>query len=348
MKPRILFLGLALPLIAFLIVGCTSGNYQQPDPNLVALAIAATQQAEQNQAEPKVDTTKIALEIMATNMAVGSTEDAMEDTQESLKSTQTALDATQQALSHPQPIPLPIYFDTETPADVVEEINYDEKIKNAKILVYEDTQEIGMWVTDALNGMDVEYTHVGDAVGNLMTNLNSPIEWDLIIIAAENRSRVQGEFWDVIVERMVKQDTAVIAEVWYLDFLGGGRISNFLSNCGVQFQKDYELAESIYWLQPEHPLFTDPNTAMPLIHYSRYWGSQAGDYVRVAPGSEADLVAGAYQKNKSDYGLITSCMEGRVILQTFSNHDYHKDEIVALWQNYITYTLKNRFDKLAE
>lgn len=347
MKLRITQFGIVIAFIAMLISGCTSAGTPQADPALVALAIAATQQAEQQQSEAQVDPTKIALEIMATNLAVESTKNAIEGSQNSLLATQQALQATQQALTNPQPIPLPIGVETDQP-DEPDEIDYEDKIKNAKILVYEDTQNIGMWVTDALDGMDVEYTHVGDAIGHFMTNLNSPIEWDLIIIAAEDRSNVQGEFWDVIVERMVKQDTAVIAEVWYLDFLGGGRISNFLSKCGVQFHKDYDLAESIYWLQPEHPLFSDPNVAMPLIHYSRYWWTQAGDFVRLAPGSDADLVAGAFQKNKSDYGLITSCMEGRVILQTFSNHDYHKDEVVALWQNYITYTLKSRFDKLAE
>jgi hypothetical protein len=32
-----------------------------------------------------------------------------------------------------------------------------------------------------------------------------------------------------------------------------------------------------------------------------------------------------------------------VVFQTFSNHDYHQDQIISLWQNYITYTLTNRF-----
>jgi len=36
-------------------------------------------------------------------------------------------------------------------------------------------------------------------------------------------------------------------------------------------------------------------------------------------------------------------MEGRVIIQTFSDHDYHEDQIVALWENYIYNTLKAHF-----
>jgi hypothetical protein len=36
-------------------------------------------------------------------------------------------------------------------------------------------------------------------------------------------------------------------------------------------------------------------------------------------------------------------MDGRVILQTFSSHDYPTNDMVALWQNYIVYTLTNHF-----
>lgn len=350
MKPKLYTLIILTAIFSLVVSACSAFGGQQIDPALIQLAIAATQQAEDEKNAPVVDATKIALEIQATNAAAEGTQRAVESTQVSLQTTQQAIDLTQQAMNAPKPTEEPVVVipaPQEEPAAPAE-IDYDEKIKNAKILVYEDTQDIGMWVTDALDGMDVEYVHVGDAIGHFMTNLNSPIEWDLIIIASEDRSKIQGEFWDVINERMVKQDTAVIAEVWYLDFLGGGKISNFLSNCGVQYHKDYDLAESIYWLKPDHPLFAEPNIAMPLIHYSRYWWTQAGDFVRLAPGSDAELLAGAFQKQKSDYGLITSCMEGRVVLQTFSNHDYHKDEIIDLWQNYITYTLKSRFDKLAE
>ncbi|HTP02521.1 MAG TPA: hypothetical protein VMJ64_14195 [Anaerolineales bacterium] len=44
--------------------------------------------------------------------------------------------------------------------------------------------------------------------------------------------------------------------------------------------------------------------------------------------------------------MLASCYDGRVILQTFSDHDYRQEEIIALWQNYIHYTLKNHFAAL--
>ncbi len=318
-----------------------------PDATKIALEIMATK----NAPGPVVvvDATKIALEILATNnapgpvQAVDATKVALEvqATNAAAQLTQQANQATQQANqpSQPQSTESPPPADTQA----VPTQDIEARIKNAKILVYEDTPDIGLWISDALNGMGLKYTHVGDALGRLMENLNSPIKWDLIIIGAESKTKVQGEFWDVIGEKVARDNTALIAEIWYLDLLGEGKIKPVLANCGIEFQRDWPLAESIYWLDSSHPLFSDPNNAMPLINYSRYWQWQAGDLIRVSPGSNATLLAGTFQKQKSDYGVMASCLEGRVIFQTFSNHDYHQDAIIRLWQNYITYTLKSRF-----
>ena len=81
----------------------------------------------------------------------------------------------------------------------------------------------------------------------------------------------------------------------------------------------------------------------PLVHYNRYWDAQCGDKVRTTGGGDAQLLAGWKAKPDSRGGLITSCMGGRTIIQTFSNHDYHEDQIKDLWENYITYTLTNHF-----
>jgi hypothetical protein len=175
-----------------------------------------------------------------------------------------------------------------------------------------------------------------------MEQLNSPTKWDLIIIGAESKTKVQGEFWDVIMTHVYKK-TAIIAEVWYLDLLGGGKIKTFTNECGVAYASNYDLAESIYWWDPESPVFTTPNNAMPLIHYSRYWNNQCGDKMRTTGSGDAQLLAGWRAKPDSRSGLIAACMGGRTIIQTFSNHDYHEDQIKDLWENYITYTLTNHF-----
>jgi hypothetical protein len=283
-------------------------------------------------AAPQVDTTKIALEIQSTMMAEQLTQSAGQTQPEAVAaSTQEPAQPLPTTEAAPeQPVP------TATP-------DFEERMKSAKILVYEDTQGIGLWIKDALDGLGLKYTHIGDRSGDFMSQLNSSTQWDLIIVGAEAKTKVQGEFWDVIVERVARDDTALIAEVWYLDTLGEGRIKSLLTGCGVRFQRNWDLAESIYWLQSDHPLFSEPNNTVALIHYSRYWQAQAGDLIKLSPGSNATLLAGTFQKQKSDYGVMATCYDGRVILQTFSNHDYRYNEIIPLWQNYIYYTLKNRF-----
>jgi hypothetical protein len=144
----------------------------------------------------------------------------------------------------------------------------------------------------------------------------------------------------------VNDKTALIVEMWYLDKVSEGRIKPLTTKCGVKLQKSYDAASSIYWLESSSPIFTEPNMAVPLIHYDIYWQWQAGDYMRLVPGSDATLLAGMYQNRDSDYGVIASCFDGRVILQTFCNHDYHEADIELLWENYIYNTLKNRFAAL--
>ncbi|GAB4502035.1 MAG: hypothetical protein Fur0035_15800 [Anaerolineales bacterium] len=284
------------------------------------------------------DGTKIVLEIQATALAAQMTQLA-----QAPAATPAPIQVTVEITSLPAPTAQPATAEI-SPAPSAD---FDVWMKrDAKILVYEDTQSIGLWIRDALDGMNLKYTHVGDSLGTFMENLNSGIAWDLIIVGAESKTSVQGEFWDVISERVSRKNTALIAEVWYLDLLGEGRIKPLLTGCGVRFQRDWPLADSIYWLQPDQPVFNTPNTSMPLIHYNLYWSAQAGDLIKLAPGSKAILLAGTFQKQKSDYGVLASCYDGRVILQTFSNHDFRRDEIMLLWQNYVYNTLQNRFAAL--
>ena len=279
-----------------------------------------------------VDATKVALEFQATAMSLQLTQAVLE--QPKAAPTQDDQPAQQPPTAEPAPV---------EPSPKPSEENIEERMKSAKILVYEDTQSIGLWIKDALDGMGLKYTHIGDRSGDFMSQLNSSTKWDLIIVGAESKTSVQGEFWDVIGEHVARDDTALIAEVWYLDTLGQGRIKSLLTGCGIRFQRDWDLAESIYWLQSDHPVFSEPNNTVALIHYSRYWWTQAGDLIKIAPGSDATLLAGTFQKQKSDYGVLATCYEGRVIIQTFSNHDYRYSEIIPLWQNYVYNTLKNRF-----
>lgn len=279
---------------------------------------------------PAYDPTKMALEFQATAMSQQMTQAALNIQQ--VPPTQAPLQP--QATYPPPP--------TVAPATPTKDIA--ERMRDAKILVYEDAQGAGLetWVKQTLNGMGLNYTWDGDAQGHFMDHLNSGTKWDLIIIAAENRSGIQGEFWDVIMPKVNNDKTALIVEMWYLSDIANGRISSLTSKCGIRFQKVRTEVDSIYTLDTSHPIFTTPNSNFGLTHYVGFWWDKGGDYVRVS-GGDAHLVAGGFTNNKSDYGLITSCIEGRVIVQTFSDHDYHREDIMALWENYITYVLTNHF-----
>ncbi len=250
----------------------------------------------------------------------------------------------------PTDTPIPLPTETQAPQPTATDLpatptaDIEAKLKNAKILVYEDTQPIGFWIRQALDSAGYKYTHVGDAVGDFLENLNSGINWDLIIVGAESKSGVRGEFWDAISDQ-INRGAALVVEIWYLDLTVNGRVQPLLTRCGIGYQKDLPLADSIYWLEPTHPVFNQPNTVMPLLHYARYWGNQAGDLIKLLPGSDAVLIAGTQSKRYNDYGQIAVCMDGTVIFQTFSNHDYARSDILQLWQNYVDYTLRNHFAK---
>jgi hypothetical protein len=303
----------------------------------IAMAIILACSAATPPAAPTAfDPTKAALEIQGTAMA--------------LELTQVALNAQEPVAPAPaatEPAPAPTKAAPEAPADAspapAEDV--EARIKEAKILVYEDTDElgIGMWIQDALDEMGLQYTQTGSYSGHFMEYLNSGVIYDLIIVGAENRNAVRGEFWDVISSRLTRDKAALIAEVWYLDFEATGPITKILGPCGVAFRINYPLAESIYWWEPTHPVFNEPNVVLPLLHYNRYWQAQAGDKLRKASGGDAVMLAGMSSRPSSGEGVLATCFEGRVIIQTFSNHDYRRAEIVPLWQNYIHYTLKNHF-----
>jgi hypothetical protein len=269
-----------------------------------------------------------------------------------LQLTQAAMNsqpAVQPTSQPPQPTPQPATAEPAVAAPAEPQAtptqDVEALINSANVLVYENTDEygIGMWVQDALDNMGIKYTQTGSYSGHFMEYLNSGTKYDLIIVDAEAKDRISGEFWDVINTRLTRDKAALIAEVWYLDTEANGPISKILSGCGVRYQKDYSLADSIYWWEPTHPIFTEPNTVLPLLHYNRYWENQTGDQIRLGGSGDAVLLAGLAAKKSSQEAVLATCYDGRVIIQTFSDHDYDQADILPLWENYIHYTLKNHF-----
>jgi len=299
---------------------------------ILACSISVDGPAQSVPPAPTLDATKAALEFQGTQIAQQLTDVA--------RGNQNA-----------SPTPPPPAAPTDAPPTVSPPTATPDlmaRMKSAKILVYENTDErnIGLFIKQALDNLGLTYTHTGSYSGHFMEYLNSGTIYDLIIVGAEDKDKISGEFWDVINTRLNRDNAALIVEIWYLDREANGPISKVMGQCGIRYQKDYDLADSIYWWVPTHPIFNEPNTVLPLLHYSRFWASQAGDQIRIGGSGDAVLLAGRQVQPQSQEGLLAVCMEGRVVFQTFSSHDYKQADIVPLWENYIYNTLKARFEAM--
>lgn len=230
-------------------------------------------------------------------------------------------------------------------------VNMDEMMKDAEILLFENVTKIPLprYIKQALDnlGLSRNYVDTKDATGNFKAQLLSGIDWDLIIVGVEARSSIQGEFFDYFNEQ-VNNGTGLVLEIWNLDEIAGAKATSFLTNCGVKVQGDWfdppMTARSIWWLYGEHPVFHEPNEGMSLVNFTPYWFGDTGDLLKMVPGSDAYLLAGTYAQEKNSYGVLATCHDNRVIIQTYSSHDYRQDDVVRLWENYIYNALKAHFE----
>jgi len=235
--------------------------------------------------------------------------------------------------------------------------SFEDWKEGAKILVYD-----AMWgrdtpvIENAIDGLALgrNTTNVRDAVGDFISTMNSPNIYDLVVVASEWRSLVQGEVFDVIVDQL-DRGSSVIFETWYIDQVYNGRIQPVMQRCGISFHKDwwrgagYNLNDYlVYLLALDDPVLSQPNTISMLVPYDIRWIDDVGDTVEINPGSDAILIAGRLPKEYTSYGLLAKCMDGRLIWQTFSTHDYKDQEMTNLWQNYIYNALQARYDYLNE
>lgn len=294
----------------------------------------------------------------------------VEETRVALAVQQTSLVIQQETLAAgvapAQPSPLETYtpyptYTMESPpeAQVVPTTtseNISERIKASNILVYEDiagSPNLLPVVDNTISAMNFsggKVINVGDALGRFREYANSATRWDLMIVAAEVRSAFSGEMFEMMYDH-IDNGGAVIIEAWYLDKVANGKISPILHDCGVSFFRDWTRDNtydpykySIYWLDTSHPLLSTPNVVVAPSYPYPEWFGDAGDLLKLGSGGDAVLVGGLYPNRNSDYGVLASCLGGRMVIQTFSSHDYDWEVVQPLWENYITYTLTKHYE----
>lgn len=326
---------------------------------IVSFACSLPVASDNSEQESSLLETQAAISVQQTVLAIS-------------EATQNAPTAIPTQAELPTYTPYPTYTPQPEPTDVVAptqvvfmdtpvpEVDFDTWMQEeANILVYEDMKgdfQYNPRVDQALNALGLSSSRVvrvADRQGDFLTELNTGRGWDLIISAAETRTGPTGEFWEAIGDLVMNDHVALIAEEWDLDSFYIGKISPLLSRCGITVQKDWERDParydiydySIYWLEPQHPIFTEPNVVSPLIVPNIVWWNDAGDLIKLT-GGDAQILAGTQKNEYSSYGVVISCLEGRMIWQSFSTHDYSNEDTLALWQNYIVYTLRNRFEYL--
>jgi len=328
--------------------------------------------------------TEIALNVRATQLAYSETQAALvpEDkpadqvvepdhqaTEEAQIATQIALDvqstvnAQQAAAAHTpepaaptqEPAPTQELAPTQEPAM---NQDFDTWMRSASILLYEDMAgdfSVYRFIKLALDGMSLQPTDVRDALGHYKTQLLSGGPggqgWDLIISGKERRTAVQGEFY-VYLNDALNAGSSVIIEEWDMDGIASGKIATVLSRCGIGFHRNWigdPLNEQLLFpINGSHPAHHFPNEGIALTNPSGFWlGTDLGDFIRLRPGGDAELLWVARANVTDSYATAASCIDGRLIFQTYSTHSYGQERVVRMWQNYIYNTLKARYDYLA-
>jgi len=238
------------------------------------------------------------------------------------------------------------------------EVTFEDWLDDVNILVYNDMWGYGetQVVENAIDGLGLgsNTKNVRDAMGDFLSQMNSATKWDLIIVAAESRSSISGEYFDVLADQ-IDRGASVVIEIWYIDDIAHGKIQPVMQRCGIAYQRDWYRRRGanlneflVYLLKPEDPMFSEPNTISMLIPYDVLWVLDVGDMVEVNPGSDAVLLAGSQPREYNSYGLLAECLDGRMVWQLFSTHDYKYQEMINLWQNYIHNTLMARYEYLQQ
>ena len=350
-------------LLALLLTACnlpqTPVSPSQP-PVAPAENAPATQEALQTQIARAAQATLAAAQAaeMTSQAESAAGQESAQATQNAIQ-TQVAL-AAQQTVQAGQPTAAPPTVAPPTAAPTVAptatlppQESFEDWLPNASILLFEDMSgdfRTTRYIKEALDTLGLRYVDVRDALGNykdqLLSNGPGGQGWDLIISGKELRTAVSGEFY-VYLDDALNRGSSVIIEEWDLDDIWAGKFSALLTRCGVEFQADWRAKttnDQLLWaVAGDSPIFHYPNEGISLRNPTNYWRGDLGDLLRLSPGSTATPLWSARTNTRDTYLTAVACLDNRLIIQTYSSHDYGQDRIVRMWQNYIYNALQARY-----
>jgi len=311
--------------------------------------------------DPSLDNTRVALAIQQTSLALEQTNAAQNGAPSATPETPAQPTYTPYPTFTSQAVEEPPEEEPEPTEEPEEEpaISFEDWLDDVDILLYDDMFGLGQSpiIENAIDGLGLgsNTKNVGGAMGDFLSNMNSATKWDLIIIAAESRDAISGEYFDVLADQ-IDRGVSIVIEIWYIDDISQGRIQPVMQRCGISFFRDWWRAVGdnvvdyiVYLLDQDDPMFSQPNTMQMLVPSRSYlWVYDIGDMLELNAGSDAVLLGGTQPKQYSNYGTIAECLDGRMVWQTFSTHDYQYQDMINMWQNYIYNTLLARYDYLQE
>jgi hypothetical protein len=102
-------------------------------------------------------------------------------------------------------------------------------------------------------------------------------------------------------------------------------------------------------LDASHPILNEPNSGLSFTDVTSFWWDpngriayDIGDLMENSMTGDARLLVGTQASEKTSHGTLTVCMNGQLILQTFSSHQLTFEAMKPVWENYIYNALKVR------
>lgn len=264
---------------------------------------------------------------------------------------------TAQIAALPTSAPEPLPAATSAPVSPPESTSsFESWRREATILLYEgiagDPQRPRV-ISHALDGLGQNYFDAVSQIGEFQSQLSGSQTWDLIIYARENRDTQSGNpFGEIFAE--YDKGSSVVIEYWNLD-----DVLNYsqpftmkMERCGLTVTADWYDSSGgadmlLYAHNTQNPIHNQPNSNIRLTSFEYVrWTGDIGDFIRLKTGSHAQVLYGASETTNTTKATVVSCFDNRFVLQTFSTHQYDRDRMIMLWENYIYNTLYARYQHL--